>query len=438
MNQPLQQLQKIQKVLFNISWPIIAAMVALMAVGVKAIEISQRSEAVAGGSAQKQIIFACIAVVAFIVAAAVPYQRIGRLAYPAFGVVLVLLIGVFFVDDARGSHRWYDFFGVVKFQPSELAKVSYILLLAWYLRRGDNYRKLTGLLVPAALALVPMALILKEPDLGTCLLFPPVLFFMLFMAGAKLRHLGGVVVLVLAAMFLPIPRQVNPSWAQAELADRQALSYYSTDDYIFSAAPLAMMEYHQIKRIDGWLRQGREDVARNKGYQLAQSKMTLGAGGARGRGDWNDADSFFRLLPDDHTDFIFAVIGGQWGFTGCVAVLMLYGVIFLFGIEIAAATYDAFGRMLAVGVLALLLSQLLINIGMTMGLMPITGMTLPLISYGGSSLVVNGMALGLLVNVGLRRPILLSRRPFEFGDKKEFPPAPYGPLAGDGKGVGKL
>jgi cell division protein FtsW (lipid II flippase) len=135
------------------------------------------------------------------------------------------------------------------------------------------------------------------------------------------------------------------------------------------------------------------------------------------------------MLPDDHTDFIFSIVGGQWGFLGSAAVLFLYGVIFVFGVEIAVITYDPFGRLLAVGVLALLFSQIVINVGMTMGLMPITGMTLPLVSYGGSSLVVNCAALGLLVNVGQRRPILLSKRPFEHGDRKEKPPAPYSPLA---------
>jgi len=127
------------------------------------------------------------------------------------------------------------------------------------------------------------------------------------------------------------------------------------------------------------------------------------------------------------------VIGGQWGLLGCLGVLFFYGLIFMFGVEIAIVTYDPFGRLLAVGVLALLASQILINIGMTVGLGPITGMTLPLISYGGSSLVVNCAALGLLVNVGYHRPMLLSRRPFEHGEKRTRPPAPYGPIAANGR-----
>jgi rod shape determining protein RodA len=190
------------------------------------------------------------------------------------------------------------------------------------------------------------------------------------------------------------------------------------------------MEPHQLARVDGWLRQSDPRLrTTSKGYQLHQSMTVLGAGGLAGRRGWNDADAFFRMLPDDHTDFIFSVVGGQWGFVGCTGVLLLYALLFVCGVEIASATSDAFGRMLAVGVLAMFFTQLVVNAGMTMGLMPITGMTLPLISYGGSSLLANCAALGLLVNVGQARPISLGRRPFEFGRRREKPPAPFGPLA---------
>ncbi len=202
----------------------------------------------------------------------------------------------------------------------------------------------------------------------------------------------------------------------APQADRKAVAYWSTDNRIVSALPIAIMEIHQLNRIDGWLRQSDPKVKMGKAYQLYESKMILGAGGISGRSEWNDDDTYFRSLPEDETDFIFSVVGGQWGFLGCLAVLGLYGVIFVFGMEISSITNDPFGRLLAVGVLALLFSQLVINAGMTMGMMPITGMTLPLISYGGSSLVVNCAALGLLVNVGQRRPILLGKRPFEYED----------------------
>jgi rod shape-determining protein RodA len=425
-------LDELKQYLRSTSWPILAVMLALMAVGVSAIRVAETAEAAPQGYANRQLWFAVAGLVVFFLTTLVPYQRVGRLAYVLFAVTLVLLVVVFIpsplTGDRKGACRWI---GVQAFsvQPSEVAKISFIVLLAWYLRSTEHYRKLTGLLVPFAMAVVPMALILKEPDLGTSLLFLPTLFIMLFMAGAKVRHLLGIVAIAAVMIFLPVPRSIKPETASPDLVQREALAYWHNDRTMLLALPLAYMEPHQLSRIDGWLRQDDPTVRKNKGYQLHQSIVILGAGGLTGRKGWYEADTFFRILPEDHTDFIFSVVGGQWGFAGCAAVLFLYAVIFIFGVEIATATNDAFGRMLAVGVLAMLFTQLVINVGMTMGLMPITGMTLPLISYGGSSLLVNCAALGLLVNVGQRRPRLLSRRPFEFGERQEKP-VPFGPLAG--------
>jgi rod shape-determining protein RodA len=404
-----------------------------MVVGIAAIGVSQRADPSIRSYTAKQIIFACIGLGAFIAATLIPYQKVGRAAYGLFAVTLVLLVVVFLLKPIRGSHRWIDL-GAFQVQPSEIAKVTFVVLLAWYLRYGDRYRRLRGLVIPFVLTFLPMGLILKEPDLGTSLIFLPTLYFMLFMAGAKLRHLLGIVAVGTALVLLPVPHRASGQWSRTERADRLSLAYgtFRTGagtGYLVSAAPLALMEQrHQISRIVGWLRQDDPRVAMGKGYHLRQSKITLGSGRLTGR-PGRSADPFFRMLPDDHTDFIFSVIGGQWGFAGCVGLMALYGVIFLFGVEIAASTHDPFGRLLAVGVLGLLLTQLVINIGMTMGLMPITGMTLPLVSYGGSSLVANCVALGLLVNVGQRRPILLGRRPFEYGQKREKAVGPTGPLA---------
>jgi rod shape determining protein RodA len=416
------------------SWPRLAgvfitvAMLALMAVGIVAIRASERAEGTAG-LASRQMLFAVAALVVFAVCALVPYQRFGRLAYPLFAVSLLLLVVVFFLRPVRGSYRWIDL-GVIKVQPSELAKLALIVLLAWYLRLGDHYRKLSGLTLPFVLTLVPMVLILREPDLGTALLFLPTLYVMLFLAGAKLRHLLGIVLVGTVLMLAPLPRTVGPDVDPAELRDRASLAYWTQtlgqQRVLVSAAPLTVMKHHQVRRIVGWLRQSDPEVLQGHGYHLHHSKVVLGSGMATGRGDWAEGETYFRMLPDDHTDFIFSVIGGQWGFLGCAGVLALYVVMLVFGIEIAATTYDPFGRLLAAGVLGLMVSQIVINVGMTVGLMPITGMTLPMVSYGGTSLLVNAAAMGLLVNVGQRRPIYLSRRPFEHDEDTSH--LPYRPL----------
>ena len=425
-------LETLKRYLRYTSWPIIAAIVALMVVGVLAISVSEQADPHMKGFARKQVIFACIGAMAFIAATVVPYQVIGRLAYPLFAVTLGLLVLVLFLPAIRHSHRWIDL-RFVLVQPSEIAKISYIILLAWYLRNRESYRKLTGLAVPFVLTFVPMGLVLIEPDLGTALLFLPTLYIMLFMAGAKLRHLLGIIAVATVLIFLPVPHGVPEAMGPAEILDREALAYWADHESgrMVSAAPLVKMKSHQVSRILGWLRQDQERVRMGVGYQLHQAKMVMGAGCWTGQSQQSRAYEYFRMLPDDHTDFIFSVVGGRWGLLGCLFVLFCYAVIFVFGVEIAVITYDPFARLLAVGVMALLFSQIVTNVGMTMGLMPITGMTLPLVSYGGSSLVINCAALGLLVNVGQRRPILLGKRPFEFGRKKDKPPAPYGPLGDD-------
>lgn len=412
-------------------------MLALMGVGVLALRASAQADSANMENFVKQLIFYAIGLVVFVAATMVPYQKVGRMAYLLFGLTLPLLAVLVaakvlntemggLLPRRNGAYRWIrlPFFDL---QPSEIAKLTFIIMLAWYLRVGDNYRRLRGLLTPFVLTFVPMGLILLEPDLGTSLLLLPTLYFMLFMAGARLKHLLGIVAAATVLVLLPVPHRLSADLPADERLDRQSLAYMSLGSgqrpWLISAAPLVVMEKHQVSRVVGWLRQDDPRVVMGKGWQLHQSKLALAAGGWSGGRTLDDEPQQELLplllprLPFDQTDFIFSVVGGNWGLLGAAGVLMLYGVIVLFGAEIAVVTRDPFGRLLAVGVLALLLAQVFINVGMAIGLLPVTGMTLPLISYGGSSLVVNCAALGLLVNVGQNRPILLSRDPFEHGKR---------------------
>jgi cell division protein FtsW (lipid II flippase) len=180
------------------------------------------------------------------------------------------------------------------------------------------------------------------------------------------------------------------------------------------------MASHQFSRVSGWLRQDDPDVAMNEGYQLMTGKMLLAAGGVDGVSAREMVQ--FDLPPDSHTDFAFTVIGARFGLLGCGGVLLLYIAIFVCGLAISLRTYDPFGRLLAVGIVGLLFSQVVVNVGMTVGLFPITGMTLPLVSYGGSSLLVNCAALGLLVNVANHPTMRIGPRPFEHGEKRRVEP----------------
>ena len=435
---------KLRPYLRATSWPIIVAMLALMATSLLAVRTAELADprALAGKTA-RQGLWIAVALAGFVAATVVPFQRVGRWAYVLFGLNLALLVLVLVLPAVRGSHRWVRLWKF-QFQPSELAKLTYILALAWYLRYRENYRRLIGLIPPFLLTLVPAALILIEPDLGTTLLLFPTLFFMLFMAGARMKHLLAVAAVAAVVMFFPVPYDLDAAGPAG--ASREALAYFHCRiggrRYAFVAAPLGrlpvldrdVMKPHQVRRIEGWLRQGDEEVAWDQGFQLHQSMMVLGSGGLTGNKTSEALNLYIWWLPDDHTDFIYAVIGGQWGFRGCAGVLLIYAAIFVCGAEIAAITRDPFGRLLVVGVLALLFVQIFINVGMTIGLMPITGMTLPLVSFGGSSMLVNAVALGLLVNVGQRRPRSLSRKPFEYDAKAPEEEAAYrtplAPLSG--------
>ncbi len=324
------------------------------------------------------------------------YQKLGWYSYPFYAITM-LLLGLLladrlldqfglpdlpFVPVRRNTRRWIELAGV-GVQPSEFMKLALVMALARYLRFRDSYRNWPGLLPPFLLTLAPMFLILFQPDLGTLLMLLPVLFSMLFVAGARLRHLAIILGLGLAVM--PLFYQYG-------------------------------MHGYQKARIEVLFRQGSPDEAwhMDQGYQLRQSKIALGTGGLTGTG--YGAGVFVQydgLLPEEHNDFIFAIIGHQWGFIGALLVILAYAIIVLVGLEVATVTNDPYGRLLVVGVIVMIVVQALLNICMTIGLAPITGMTLPFVSAGGSSLWTNFLGLGLLVNVAQRRPMLIARPPFE-------------------------
>ncbi len=349
----------------------------------------------------KQVMWIGLGLAGFIAVNLVSCRKLGEYSYILFAVSLgllgLLLVAKFLhwqtplLPSPRGVYRWmvpFYFLGVeMQFQPSELAKFSYILALAWYLRVRENYRYFWGLVGPFVLTLLPMGLILREPDLGTALLFFPVFLAMLFVAGARRRHLA----LIVLGALLAAP-----------------------------AMYFVGMEKYQRQRIDVLVHQESTNPAwlNNEGYQLYRSKLCIGTGGWTGHTLDENLLSLGSRLPEGHNDFVFALIAHQWGFWGAVGVLALFEVLLLAGGWIAWRQSDPFGKLVAVGVTSLLAAQVFINAGMTMGLMPITGMNLPFVSYGGSSMLCSFILLGLLANVSRSRTYHLSaRRPFDFSGR---------------------
>jgi rod shape determining protein RodA len=344
-----------------------------------------RFEELTGGSGRflrQQVAWSAISLAAMLLLTLFNYRVLCRLSYPLFLAAMGLLAAVFLFPPINGVHRWIRL-GPIGIQPSEFAKVAYILALARYLMYGDNYRRLRGLVGPLLLTLVPVLLVFKEPDLGTACVFLPVFFVMLFAAGAKRRDLACVVALGL--LVLPL------CWMQ--------------------------MSDQQKSRVAGLLDQtppGRPPS--QQAYQLHQSKQVRAMGGLWGSfftGQLSDDPAAYRL-PEAQSDFIFSIIGERFGLPGTALVLGLFAWLVVRGLAIAAETREPFGRLLATGVAVLLAVEVLIHTGVTLGLLPVTGLSLPMVSHGGSGLLAPTAALGLLLNVGLRPGYEMANEPFRF------------------------
>jgi cell division protein FtsW (lipid II flippase) len=320
-------------------------------------------------------------------------------------LVLLLLdkiIDIPFVPVINNARRWLRIGTKSTFlqvQPSELCKLSFILALAWYLRYRSNYRNFSALVGPFALTLLPVILILAEPDLGTVLLMMPILFTMLFVAGAKVKHF--LIIVLMALLISPL------LWYKMKPYQRTRISsVLLQNEWVREKAE----QYPTLGKVlvgkQFSTRQWKEDW----GYHLMRSKFAVASGVLRGYGFRQGPFIKYNFLPARHNDFIFAIIAHQWGFVGCLGLLGLYMVIIGCGLEIAGNNTDPFGRLLAVGIVAMFAVETIINVSMTLGLMPITGLTLPLVSYGGSSLLVSMASVGLLNNVGRCRPFSVARK----------------------------
>jgi len=342
----------------------------------------------------------------------VNYRRFGAISYWIFACGLIALflllisryvVALPFAPERNFAHRWFVFHDrLPRVQPSEFFKLAYILTLAWYLRYRSNYRNFHALIGPFVLTLLPMVLILLEPDLGTVMLMMPVFFTMLFVAGAKVKHL--LIIILIAVLISPLlwfkmrPYQrirISSVLLQSDWVRKKA----EQNPWLGKILVGTTFSERQWKNDWGW------HLIRSK-YAVASGGINSGMGYGFRRGPFVK----YNFLKERHNDFIFAVIAQQWGFWGCLGLVVLYVVIVSCGLEIAANNTDPFGRLLAVGIVAMFVVEVITNIGMTMGIMPITGLTLPFISYGGSSLLVSIMSIGLLNNVGRCRPFSLARK----------------------------
>ncbi|MGH9397078.1 MAG: putative lipid II flippase FtsW [Terriglobia bacterium] len=292
------------------------------------------------------------------------YRRLRdpRLIFPALAVILILLMAVFLMPVRHDTHRWF-FGGPLSFQPSELAKILLVVFFAYFLDlRRNAVNDFRHTLLPLGLIMgLVVALILKEPDLGTSLAIVLIAAAMLFAAGLHLRYFAGAGLAAIPLLYVVISHAT-----------------------------------YRMNRLIGFLHPDNDPLG--KGFQMLQSLIAVGSGGITGMGLGEGHQKLF-FLPEPQTDFIYAVISEEWGFIGAVCVLAVFAVILWRGFRTAAYAPDGFGRLLAIGLTVLLVGQALVNMSVVIGLLPTKGIPLPFVSYGGSSLVMNLVAAGILLNI---------------------------------------
>jgi rod shape determining protein RodA len=359
------------------------AMAALIGVGLVAV-----SSAALGGFGPedghlyviKQGLAAGIGLVLVVGVLIFDYEEMGRLSLVIYGVNVALLVAVLAIGKAtNGAQSWIPV-GPLQLQPSELGKVMLILTLGHHLSRLERLEGLRDLVLPA-LHVAPIAgLVLLQNDFGTAMVMVVITAAMVYMAGFpgwKMWILGGVPIGAFAA------------WFYAHF--RWGISMWPLQDY-------------QVDRLKVFIDPASDPT--NRGYQVMQSKIAIGSGGLTGRGLYQGVQNQLGYLPEQHTDFIFSVIAEEMGLAGGCAVLALYLLLFWRIMAIGAGARDRYGALVCTGVSAMIGFHVLENIGMTMGVMPVTGIPLPFLSYGGSSMMANMLAIGLVLNVGMRRQTL--------------------------------
>jgi rod shape determining protein RodA len=357
-----------RRLLQNVDWPLLGAMGGLVILSATTLATLHVGRA-GGNVALRQLLWFAIGLLALIVVASIDYRRLIRLAPMLYVVGLAGLVTVFLVGRAvSGARRWIVI-GPLSVQPSEVFKICFVLMAAWVLtsRWAQPIGKTTVALTVPVLV-VPALLIVKQPDLGTALLLFPVLTALLVGAGIRFQVLGGLALAGLAA--LPVV------WF------------------------VALRDY-QRERILVFLDPFRDPLG--SAYNVIQAKIAIGSGQLLGKGVAGATQSRLAFLPERHTDFIFAVFAETWGFVGCLVLLTCYALLLLRGFDIAASTREPVGRLIALGVTALFATQVLVNVGMVVGLLPVVGVPLPLMSYGGTSMLVSLTALGLLLSVRMRQ-----------------------------------
>ncbi len=359
-----------KKVWKNIEWGILICTILLIGIGVVALFSATQSTEYE--DLKKQIMWLCISIPIMIMVIWIDYEWIAKVSPIIYGIVLILLVAVLFTEPINGASSWFNL-GGFSIQPSEFAKIFVTIVFALAITKiqtkgRDELSRPTRLLLVLSIVAVPVLLIVKQPDYGTALAFIMATVFMLFVAGIKKRYIIGAIVVILIAV--PIL-------------------------YFF------ILPEHAKTRIDVFLNPDLDP--RGAGYNVIQSKLAIGSGQLLGMGLLKGNQTQLGFLYPKTTDFIFSVIGEEMGFIATAGIVIVYVVLITKAIYVAKTAKDDLGSYIAAGIAGIFLFHMVENIGMTIGLLPITGVPLPFVSYGGSSLLTNLILIALLLNISGRR-----------------------------------
>ncbi len=393
------------------------------------------------GLYSRQLLWFLIGFIVMLIMTMINYSVLGELSPYIYGSVLfILLLTSFFGTPIRNTKAWINL-GILKIQPSEFMKLAYVIVLAKYLElRERDIKNFRELLIPALLTIIPVVFIIIQPDLGTAMIFIPILFTMLFAAGADIAHLMSILIIAGFALLIPIfsiykiyiqgiknnifvlffEKGSTVYTVSIILLLIAAITYVLHVFFIkklyrkiyipsfvlslglfIAAIVLRNLHQHQIDRIIVFLKP--EYDPHGLGYNVMQSKIAIGSGGFFGKGFLAGTQSQLGYLPEKPSDFIFPVVAEEWGFLGITILLLLLFFIILRGLMISLEARDKFAALLATGITSIFFFHILINVGMVIGLVPVTGLPLCFVSYGGSNILMAMICIGILLNINIRK-----------------------------------
>ncbi len=429
--------------IYKVDYLLIITVLLLASIGILMIYSSgfDPIDKINSGLYRRQILWFIFGVILMIMITFVNYQSLGDYSLYIYIVLVAVLLGTsIFGTPIRNTRAWITL-GFFSIQPSEFMKLGLVIVLGKYLElRERDIKRFRELLIPSLLTMVPVLIVLYQPDFGTAVIFIPILFTMLFVGGADVSHLVSIIFIATIALIVPMILTYR-EWVGAE-GSNFLLDFFKDVNLIFIVSGILLLisllayglhffsaqkfwrklyipglvislgllssvviqklfKVYQKKRILVFLNPDLDPYG--SGYNIIQSKIAIGSGGIIGKGFLNGSQTQLGFLPEKSSDFIFSVVAEEWGFIGSIILISLFAVLIFRGIQIAFEAKDKFGALLASGITSIFFFHVFVNIGMAVGIMPVTGLPLSFVSYGGSNLLMSMIGIGILINIRSRK-----------------------------------